>query len=224
MIRRVSYVHFKEGTSPAQAETVLGDVRALPSKVPSIARVQIGANLRANSPISHMWDMEFTGENAVQAYQDHPYHVQKLVPVFGQSAPTRIADKFEPIYYSAYRSGTRSPGMRNLLRRVMAIQVKDGTPKDKVAELEEMLLGLPREAPSIGNFSLGHVLHEYGPPNKWTHVWELEFADQAGMTLYDKNRYHLEDVAPYFRAGGPKQIVEAIQFAWVQTEKSFIAK
>jgi hypothetical protein len=78
--------------------------------------------------------------------------------------------------------------------------------------------------PSIGNFSLGHVLHEIGPANKWTHVWELEFADQPAMTLYDKNRYHLEDVAPYFRPGSPKQVVEAIQFAWAQAEKSFIAK
>ena len=224
MIRRVGYIHFKDGTPPNRIEEILGNIRALPSKVPGITRVSIGANLRANSPISHMWDMEFAAAGSVKVYQDHPYHKEILVPIFGQTSPTGATDKFEVIYYSAYRSGVGAPGMKSLLRRVMLIQVKDGTPKDKVAELEEMLLALPREAPSIGNFSLGHVLHEIGPPNKWTHVWELEFADQPAMTLYDKNRYHLEDVAPYFRAGGPKQVVEAIQFAWVQAEKSFIAK
>lgn len=224
MIKRIMLCHLKDGTPPDVLKKAEGLIKATPKEIPGIMRYVWGPNGRPNTPWTHMWDFEFANADAPGVYRAHQYHTQTLAPWFSAANPTRIFDKYEVSHYSAYRSGVRATGVNKLTRRVMLIQLKEGTPKDKVAEWEEMMLQLPKEVPTIGNFSLGRTLPEFSQTGKWTHVWELEFADAPGMLAYDKNRYHIEDVAPFFKPGGPKQLVEAWHMVWTDIDKSFITK
>jgi hypothetical protein len=84
------------------------------------------------------------------------------------------------------------------VKRTLLLTVRPGTSADLVAGLERDLLAMPAHIPAIRSWSLSRV-DRARTPSRWTHVWEQEFADVAGLTeAYLGHPYHWTCVDRWF--------------------------
>ncbi|MFG2887717.1 Dabb family protein [Streptomyces sp. NPDC048297] len=105
-----------------------------------------------------------------------PSEAVALVPVRGRTVPL---------------SGPR-------VKRTLLLTVRPGTPAGLVAGLERDLLAMPAHIPAIRSWALSRV-DRARTPSRWTHVWEQEFADVAGLTEdYLGHPYHWTRVDRWF--------------------------
>lgn len=68
---------FKDGTSPAEIETVVTRFHALQTQVPGIEAFEWGVNVSPeglNQGLSHAFLLDFATEAARDAYLPHPQH------------------------------------------------------------------------------------------------------------------------------------------------------
>ena len=82
---------------------------------------------------------------------------------------------------------------------------------------ERSLQAMPRHIPEIRSWSLSRVRAERSD-ERWTHVWEQEYADVAGLRVaYMRSPYHWTGVDRWFDPEMPCSIVEprlAHMFRW----------
>ncbi|MDI3387524.1 Dabb family protein [Streptomyces sp. B-S-A8] len=89
-----------------------------------------------------------------------------------------------------------SPGPR--VKRTLLLAVRPGTPEERVARLEADLLAMPAHIATIRSWALSRV-DQGRTPGRWTHVWEQEFADVAGLAgEYLGHPYHWTYVDRWF--------------------------
>jgi len=106
------------------------------------------------------------------------------------------------------------------IKRTLLLTVRAGTPEDVVAEFEADLMAMPEHIATIRSWALSRVAA--GPnPTRWTHAWEQEYVDVAGLTgEYLLNPYHWAHVDRWFDGEVPGAIVEpalAHVFRWSGT-------
>jgi hypothetical protein len=103
------------------------------------------------------------------------------------------------------------------IKRTLALTVRKGTPEGEVQLFERSLLGMPEHIPEIRSWSLSRVRPE-ASRGRWTHVWEQEYADLAGLRVaYMQSPYHWTGVDRWFDPEMPCAIVEpqlAHMFGW----------
>ncbi len=221
MIRRTMMFKIRDDVSAQETARLEELVRRTPGEIEGVTRGSLGRNLDPRKPYTHVWDMDLTGPDAVQAYGPHPYHVDTLIPFFSPKSPTGMVESLDYAYYSPLATGSRPIGSQSLIRRVMFFQVSGEASDEQVAEVEERMLELPKRIPAIVNWSLNRTTDDR-MPNPWTHVFELEFADTAGLEVYSKDAFHLDVVAPYFRPDSPTRAVDRISIGWYQADAPFI--
>ncbi len=95
-----------------------------------------------------------------------------------------------------------------MLRRVMAIKIKDGVPPERVREFEDALRETPQRIAGVSRVWLGRNIPQ---PHEWTMVWDVAFDGQRGIDEYNRHPYHLERLASFYRPG-PQQLVERASF------------
>ncbi|MEE9285242.1 MAG: Dabb family protein [Dehalococcoidia bacterium] len=221
MIRRTMLFKLRDGVSNEEAARLEGLIGRTPAEIQGVTRGSLGRNLDPRNLYSHVWDMDLAGPEAVQAYGPHPYHVDTLIPFFSPKSPTGIVEKLDYAYYTSIATGARPIGAQGLIRRVMLFQVSSAATKQQVSEVEERMMELPKRVSTIVNWALNRTTDDR-MPNPWTHVFELEFADKAGLDVYSKDSFHLDVVAPYFRPDSATRVVDAISIGWYQAEAPFI--
>ena len=110
--------------------------------------------------------------------------------------------------YSSGTGATRSPGLRSGIYRSLLFCVDPGAPAGSVAELEAQLRDMPNHVPEIRNWSLSRVA-QAGGSLPWTHVWEQEFDDLAGLQgPYMAHACHWALVDRWFDPEAPERIVQ----------------
>lgn len=90
------------------------------------------------------------------------------------------------------------------LRHVVLFQFKDGTPAEKVCEIEDAFRGLPAKIDAIQDFEWGTDVSVEGKAGGFTHCFFVTFASEADRDGYLPHpdhaafgallRPHLEDV------------------------------
>jgi hypothetical protein len=101
----------------------------------------------------------------------------------------------------------RSQGKTGLWR-CLCIAVDDGTPAPQIRQFERDLLEMPGPVQSIRNWTLGAVVAS-GGRRRWTHVWEQEFVDVAGLEgEYMVHPVHWGLVDGWFDPECPQRIVD----------------
>ncbi|MBI3743594.1 MAG: Dabb family protein [Chloroflexi bacterium] len=222
MIRRTMFFKVRDDAKPDQVAKLEDLVRGCTKEIPGVKRLSLGRDLDPRKLYTHVWDMDFATNEAVMGYGPHAYHMNTLMPYFNRNSPTGVVEKLDYAYYKPVSVGTR-PLNKGLIRRVMFFQMMPTASKAQIAEVEGKVLEMPKKIPAIANWALARAT-EHRMPNPWTHVWELEFADQAGLDAYGKDRFHHDVVAPYFRPDSATRVVQAINIAWYKTDMPLIAR
>lgn len=102
------------------------------------------------------------------------------------------------------------------VKRTLLLSVRPGTPDETVRRFEADVMAMPDHITTIRSWALSRVAT---PGSVWTHVWEQEFADVAGLTgEYLMHPYHWTYVDRWFDGEMPGSIVApklAHVFRWV---------
>ena len=221
MLRRIFYFKVRATASPAKVEETLSMIRAVSQEIPAVRRVSVGEAQPPGGQWSHVWDMEFGAPQFVQAYLDHPYHMQQLVPLFKRDAPDTTVERLDFVHFDPMFAGARKPQAKPLISRALAFRIGEGTAKDKVMRLEALFWKMPEEIPGITNWCLGKAT-SHKTPTPWTHMWHLEFEQQSGLDEYNAHPFHRDVVGPHFMKDNPQRIVEQYTMAAYVAGESYI--
>ena len=213
MFRRVAAIRLRDGVSEEKAQAYRQALLDTPDHVPFVHASWVGANLPDPKEWTFGWDMVFSDREAAAQWRDHPYHTDRLVP-FAAEGPEGIVEQFNVVEFEPYAGESPEPGITDFIKRTLLIQVKAGTPPDRVEEFENRLTQMPRHIKGIRNWAMSrnpssreHPAGEGGGA-AWTHVWEQEFADQSGIQEYMDSPFHWGVVDLFFDRDGPHNIVE----------------
>lgn len=99
-----------------------------------------------------------------------------------------------------------------MLRRVMAIKLRENVPPAKVGIFEEALLATPEKAAGVLAARLGRNIAQ---PGEWSYGWDLAFDGADGLSQYRSHSYH-NDVLPRFFNPGPDHVVK--RATWITFE------
>jgi hypothetical protein len=93
-------------------------------------------------------------------------------------------------------SGERKAKKSDLgkLRHVVLLQFKEGTPPEKVKEIEDAFRRLPSKVPTVVDFEWGTNNSPEGLADGFTHCFLVTFKDEAGRKVYLPHPAHQEFV------------------------------
>jgi hypothetical protein len=195
--RWVVLVSFRRDASPDDVQAWLAAADAVPAG-------GVSQNLPGSVGGSDaVWDLQ-----AQDSLARLPV-VSELIAAASVSSAQTLA--LEPIA-SGYRelAGAR-------IKRTLALTVRAGTSEPEVRRFERSLQAMPEHIPEIRSWSLSRVRPE-ASASPWTHVWEQEYADVAGLRVaYMRSPYHWTGVDRWFDPEMPCSIVEphlAHLFRW----------
>ncbi|MEV0685846.1 Dabb family protein [Nocardia sp. NPDC050378] len=108
--------------------------------------------------------------------------------------------------YGAGVGGTAEPPTGSVYR-VLLLRVAPDTPSEVVDRFEADLLRMPRYISTIRSWQLSRVTRASGSA-PWTHVWEQEFTDLAGLDgAYLMHPVHWAHVDRWFDPEHPEVVV-----------------
>ena len=222
MVRRTFIFKVKDNASAERVQDLETAVRDTPGRIPVVLRGSYGKNLGQRGGWTHVWDFDIAQLEDNPVYVDDPHHKDVLVPLFSPKSQTCIADKIDYGYYQPLHAGVTQARDGEVIRRVMFYRVSENAGDAQKSELEDLLLQLPKHVSGITNWALNEVTLTMRP-DTWSHVWELEFADDSGLKQYSDDPFHLDVVAPFFRPDSPKRIVDEINVVWYRAAAPMIA-
>jgi Stress responsive A/B Barrel Domain len=203
MNRSVLVITFRLTASPEEIRSWLADANAL-SGLPEVT----GSSASENLPGSvgggdAVWDLRT--QDSLSG-----------IPAVSELMSAACAASTETLALNTIASGHRDlPGAR--IKRTLALTVRAGTSEPQMQRFERSLQAMPDHIPEISSWSLSRVRPE-ASNSRWTHVWEQEFADVAGLRVaYMRSPYHWTGVDRWFDPEVPCSIVEprlAHMFGW----------
>lgn len=120
--------------------------------------------------------------------------------------------------------GCREPAIRNCIHRTLLLAIKPGSPPAKVARFEAEMREMADYLPAIRNWSFSRVLTSTGDRG-WTHVWEQEFQDVAGLLgPYMMHPIHFAHIDRWFDTESQDWIVDPqLRHSYWSIDESVIA-
>jgi hypothetical protein len=82
-----------------------------------------------------------------------------------------------------------------MLRHVVLFNWKDGTPPEKIREIEDKFCSLPARIPQIEDFEWGTDVSVQGFDRGFTHCFVVTVADEAARDVYLPHPDHAEFIA-----------------------------
>lgn len=216
MIRQLGLQKFKAGASENRRAAWDRAVGEIQRAIPGVMRNSFGRNQMQGQSWDQLWCMEFADRAGVQAFRD--YRARKLDDAFADTI-----ESLDLLYHDseAVISKGASAKLQNPIHRLMFFSFDPGTPASTIADVEAKLAELPKRIATIRNWYLARALPLPGASG-WTHVWEQEFEDEAGLGVYGKDSFHVGVVAPYFLPTSANRIVKYAA-GWYRPAVSFIA-
>ena len=89
MISHLVLIRLRDGLGEEREEWFLAQAREVLGRIPGVANLRVGRNLRAECVHPFALVMDFADEAALQAYQVHPEHQRFLADIIGPL----VADK-----------------------------------------------------------------------------------------------------------------------------------
>ena len=151
-----------------------------------------------------MWRLAFETEDAHWAARASGEWRESISGLLaGEGAVVLDAIAYRPGLSDA-TAGRKAPG----IWRCLVLSVEPGTPADTIRQFERDTASMPGHVSTIRNWSMGHVVAREGR-RCWTHVWEQEFDDIAGLEgEYMTHPSHWGLVDGWFDPECPQRIVD----------------
>jgi hypothetical protein len=100
--RRLLMSNIPDTVAQAKIDEFEETIRRLPAEVPTVGNSALGKATahKTPTPWTHVRESEFVDEEAMQAYQEHPFHTGVLRPFFHPDFPeSRLVDKVINVCY-----------------------------------------------------------------------------------------------------------------------------
>jgi hypothetical protein len=205
MFNLLQVLDLAPGASADDAERLAGRLGEAGGKFDGVVNSAAGSTLpRDIGGGGLMWRLVFASEDdywaasASQAWREYI-----AAPVEEERAEVLDSIAYRPTLSDA-SAGRPAPG----IWRCLVLSVDAGTPAETIARFERDTVLMPRHVSTIRNWSMGQVVARQGRRN-WTHVWEQEFDDTAGLEgEYMTHPIHWGLVDGWFDPECPQRIVD----------------
>ena len=174
-------------------EGVLNSVAA-----PTLPRALNGGSL--------MWRMTFATEDDQWAALGSRQWQANVAPLLSREAGV----SFDRISYRPGLKDTTPGRAKPGIWRCLVMAIDGGTPTEVIRQFERDTASMPRHVSTIRNWQMGAVMASEGR-RRWTHVWEQEFDDMAGLEgEYMTHPIHWGLVDGWFDPECPQRIVDTL--------------
>jgi hypothetical protein len=200
----LSVIGFGPNAADGAADRLVALLAERGPALPGVKSAAAGRTLpRALNGGDVLWRLAFGSEQQCwQAYASPGF--QELI---GAMTPAQGATVDWMVFRADHSDTSRSQGKTGLWR-CLCMAVEDGTPAPQIRQFERDLLEMPGPVQSIRNWTLGAVVAS-GGRRRWTHVWEQEFVDVAGLEgEYMVHPVHWGLVDGWFDPECPQRIVD----------------
>ena len=198
-MRVVSLLHVEGGIDDARHAGIERAVARACEEVEGVRRSHLGRHFPgAVGGGQYTWDVLFDGGDPGALVRAPSL---ESLAADGGLRPDTVA--FEPRHVDV-----PEPGIRDFVKRTLFLRVLPGTPPEVVERFERDMLGMPRHIGAILNWALSRTDTALCPTG-WTHVWEQEFRDSAGLERdYMLSPYHWGLIDGWFDPECPQRIVD----------------
>lgn len=205
MFSLLTVVDFAADAAEGAADRLLTLIAERGPALPGVKLSVAGRTLpRALNGGALLWRLAFAGEQQCWNARASTAWRDAIAPAL---SPAQGAIVDWMAYDADHGDVSRSQG-RTGLWRCLCMAVEDGTPGDRIRQFERDLLEMPGQVSTIRNWTLGAVVAG-GGRRRWTHVWEQEFVDVAGLEgEYMVNPVHWGLVDGWFDPECPQRIVD----------------
>lgn len=177
------------------------------SSLPGVLSFNAGKTLPHALYGGHLiWRMVFASEQNYWHCQASPTWQSKIIPALAPAAGVFVDSAAYYSHWSDTSAGRNSEG----IWRCLVLAVDPNASQAQVREFERDMLLMPSHVSAIRNWSLGHVVSSEGR-RTWTHVWEQEFDDLAGLHgEYMAHPIHWGLIDGWYDPESPKRIVDIV--------------
>jgi hypothetical protein len=201
-MRVITLIHLRPDARPARVAELENAIAKLPDEVGALRRSHLGRHLRGSlGGGEYTWDALLDGPE-VGALLRAPGLARLL-------AAGDVVERLDPVAFEPQQVALPEPDIGPCIKRTLLLRVLPGSPPERVAAFERDLLGMPGHIAAIRNWALSRTDTSLCP-TRWTHVWEQEYRDVAGLEVaYMNHPYHWGLVDGWFDPECPQRIVDS---------------
>ena len=206
MIRQIALLTLRDD---AAAEDVTGLEEALEtaaSTTAGIAESQAARHLEGSLCAHYTWDAALEGPTAPPL--DELLSAPALAGYFSLAGEPTLVSGVDAVRFAPQDGRVRDPGIRHCIKRTLFVRVFPETAPDLLERFEADIMRMPDYIPSIRNWAFSRTDTRL-QPTRWTHVWEQEYDDLAGLQAeYMLSPFHWGLIDGWFDPECPQRIVE----------------
>jgi hypothetical protein len=174
MFNMLKVVDLGPAASADAAQALCGRLASAGAALPGVRSQAVGKTLpRAINGGHLMWRATLATESAYWACVASPEWRTTIEPLL---APFSI----NSVSYGTGTSDCSAGRQRKGIWRCLVVSVDAGTAAGTIRQFERDLLLMPTFVKAIRNWALSPVILA-GGQRRWTHIWEQEFDDVAGL-------------------------------------------
>lgn len=193
------------GAGAAAAADLAATLADLGKALPGVVTCAAGATLPRSLNGQHiLWRISFATEVDHWAALSSPQWRDEIAPLLDPAKGVSVDRVSYRPSLSDASAGRQTPG----IWRCLTLSVDAGTSAAEIVQFEKDTALMPIHVPAIRNWALCKVVASSGR-RRWTHVWEQEFDDVAGLEgPYMLDPIHWGLVDGWFDPECPQRIVD----------------
>ncbi len=193
------------GEGADAADRIAAQLEAAGKALPGVVSSAAGRTLpRALNGAHLMWRVSFATENDHWSALSSAAWRTRIAPLLDPEKGI----SFDRVAYRPSLSDASAGRTREGIWRCLTLSVDAGTSAEQIVQFEKDTALMPAHVPAIRNWALCKVVASSGRRN-WTHVWEQEFDDVAGLEgPYMLDPIHWGLVDGWFDPECPQRIVD----------------
>ena len=217
MIRQISLITLREGASPDRVAGLESALATAAETHEGILHSQAGRHLPGSLCADYTWDVALDGQTTpgIEVLQSSPSLRPHFHPT--EDGEPALVAHVDTVRFEHQHGANPEPAIGPCIKRTLLLSVQPGTPADQQEQFERDMMRMPEYIPEIRNWALSRTDTAL-QPTAWTHVWEQEYEDLAGLQGgYMTSPFHWGLIDGWFDPECPKRIVEN-RFAHVYCE------
>ena len=193
------------GPDAGSAEAIAAQLVEIGATLPGVVTNAAGKTLPRSLNGEHlMWRISFATENDHWAALASAAWATKVAPLLDPANGV----SFDRVSYRPKLSDSSAGRQREGIWRCLTWSIDAGTSATEISQFEKDTALMPAHIPAIRNWALCEVVASSGR-RRWTHVWEQEFDDVAGLEgPYMLHPIHWGLVDGWFDPECPQRIVD----------------
>ena len=204
MYRRIALIHVDPQASDDDRSALERELGAVVGLVPGLTHAHLGRHFpNTVGGGDYTWDLAFADRDHCLPWLDQ-LHRGGHARLF-----EKLVTRTDVVQFASTNAHIVDASITDFVKRTLFLEVDRATTPSTALEFDRVLTGMPRYIPAIRNWAYHRVDDDFTiGPRQWTHVWEQEFQDVAGLRVdYMVSPYHWGYVDPWFDPESPHRVV-----------------